>query len=391
MKKIALLPILLSSLLTALTITPEALQKELSEATLIADIETLEIAATPDPTVFAKSKALVKILGTSPVQGPDSAAVKEQDLIHVEFMGGELNERGAFFSGLPRLYRGQRYHASLKKTGDSSWKVVGYEFGLKPLNGQRAYSRNRTDGSNGEGNGAYLFWDASFMPIPYFIAEPTFRNHPDFIAGIEKSFKTWRDLENIRVELVPMGCSRTKFNENDGLNNVILITDNWPFDTSAIAITRNFYVAGSTDRAGVILDSDILLNGVNHQFTMKNETSKHDIQNIVTHEVGHFLGLGHETAPQDPDATMYAVASTGETKKRTLAASDIAGITSAYKGAGEKLNNAGTTCQVSEENVGCRLGVKDRQTRFPFGFLAGIAFLVSQIFIGRLLCRVNES
>ncbi|HVE87584.1 MAG TPA: matrixin family metalloprotease, partial [Myxococcales bacterium] len=40
-----------------------------------------------------------------------------------------------------------------------------------------------------------------------------------------------------------------------------------------------------------------------------------DIQNTITHEVGHFLGLAHD---QDPESTMYFSASPGELKKRSL-------------------------------------------------------------------------
>lgn len=383
MKKLYFVTVLFSRLLLSLTMTPDALEKEMKSATFVGDIEILEVTATPDAVHFAKSIAVARILN----KGWTATEIDERELIRIEFFGGELGEKGAFYSGLPRPYRGHRYHASLKKGAGDTWKVVGFEFGMKPLDGQRVFSRNRTDGSNGDGDGAYLFWDVSFMPIPFFIAEPTFREHPDYIAGIETSFKTWRDLENVKIEMFPMGCSKTKFNENDGLNNVILISKDWPFDTSAIAITRNFYVAGTTDRAGVILDSDILLNGENHQFTMKGEASKHDVQNIVTHEVGHFLGLGHEISPIDPDSTMYAVASTGETKKRSLSVSDIAGVTTAYKGVGEKMEHAGTTCQISEDNVGCRLGVKNRKTVFPFGFLIGLACVVSQIWVGRFLTK----
>jgi len=54
-----------------------------------------------------------------------------------------------------------------------------------------------------------------------------------------------------------------------------------------------------------------------------------DYQNIATHEFGHALGLGH---PDDSctEETMYAFADFGETKKRTLEAGDIAGISKLY-------------------------------------------------------------
>ncbi|BDG07001.1 matrixin family metalloprotease [Anaeromyxobacter paludicola] len=52
-----------------------------------------------------------------------------------------------------------------------------------------------------------------------------------------------------------------------------------------------------------------------------------DVQNTVTHELGHVLGLDH---PPLAGATMSATATPGETSKRVLAASDVAGICTAY-------------------------------------------------------------
>ncbi|MHB1324194.1 MAG: matrixin family metalloprotease [Coriobacteriia bacterium] len=53
----------------------------------------------------------------------------------------------------------------------------------------------------------------------------------------------------------------------------------------------------------------------------------YDVQNVLTHEFGHGLPLGHSG---DSTATMYNHTSKGETLKRTLAADDIAGIRALY-------------------------------------------------------------
>lgn len=57
--------------------------------------------------------------------------------------------------------------------------------------------------------------------------------------------------------------------------------------------------------------------------------SKMDFLNIVAHEVGHATGMAH---PDNSctEETMYAFAALGETKKRDLTTSDIAGIVSLY-------------------------------------------------------------
>jgi uncharacterized protein (TIGR03382 family) len=52
-----------------------------------------------------------------------------------------------------------------------------------------------------------------------------------------------------------------------------------------------------------------------------------DIQNTITHEAGHSLGLDHTTVP---DATMFATAPEGEISKRTLHDDDIQAIQLIY-------------------------------------------------------------
>jgi len=54
-----------------------------------------------------------------------------------------------------------------------------------------------------------------------------------------------------------------------------------------------------------------------------------DFQNIATHEIGHAAGLDHPSNGCKQE-TMYAFASTGETKKRDLNSGDIAGIQLMY-------------------------------------------------------------
>jgi len=69
-----------------------------------------------------------------------------------------------------------------------------------------------------------------------------------------------------------------------------------------------------------------------------------DVQNTVTHEAGHTLGLDHSA---NPSATMYASGPPGETSKRDLFDDDIQGICAIYpKGA------ATVTC-VPPDSGGC--------------------------------------
>lgn len=74
-----------------------------------------------------------------------------------------------------------------------------------------------------------------------------------------------------------------------------------------------------------------------------------DLQNTLTHEAGHFIGLRHPcngTPPSGPDAdlpacgdahaatTMYPLTAPGDLDKRTLDADDVAGVCAIYPSSG---------------------------------------------------------
>jgi hypothetical protein len=55
-----------------------------------------------------------------------------------------------------------------------------------------------------------------------------------------------------------------------------------------------------------------------------------DVQNAVTHEIGHALDLYHPTAAADAELTMYPGAVNDETKKRDLGAGEVLAMRSLY-------------------------------------------------------------
>lgn len=86
--------------------------------------------------------------------------------------------------------------------------------------------------------------------------------------------------------------------------------------------------------AGEILDADIVVNG-EHRFGIVDEMDgadarkSYDVQNVLTHELGHFLGLGEDY--DDRSATMYAYSLPGETNKRDISDRDAATIDHLYE------------------------------------------------------------
>ncbi len=82
-------------------------------------------------------------------------------------------------------------------------------------------------------------------------------------------------------------------------------------------------------------DVDIVFNGDDFSWSTSGESGKMDVQNIATHEIGHFLGLDDLYSSSDSEATMYGYAAPGETKKRTLTEDDKNGIRFLYPKMGD--------------------------------------------------------
>ncbi|MFA6034851.1 MAG: matrixin family metalloprotease, partial [Myxococcota bacterium] len=116
----------------------------------------------------------------------------------------------------------------------------------------------------------------------------------------------------------------------DNINLVVWRFEGWsqpPLDypKSALAITTNVFY----DKTGEVVKSDIEVNGEDYEWKVVEGPDKDhmDIQNTMTHEAGHVLGLGHS---DDPNAVMYYSVKPGETSKRVLAQDDIDGVCAIY-------------------------------------------------------------
>jgi len=158
---------------------------------------------------------------------------------------------------------------------------------------------------------------------------------------------------------------------NDGHNLVVFRAANWckltatgecdsqvVYDQAALALTS---VSASTS-SGIIRDADIEVNAfhfswadlVAHPDLRGAGMSYHDLQNAVTHEMGHLIGLDHTCyfqgpAPLDqngvpiPDCanasadvlatTMFPSANPGDIDKRTLAPDDQQAVCDIYPAA----------------------------------------------------------
>ncbi len=98
----------------------------------------------------------------------------------------------------------------------------------------------------------------------------------------------------------------------------------------AIAVTIVWGIFAGPPSGRELVEYDMVFDDIDFDFGDATlNSSRMDLQNIATHEDGHALGLTHP-ADECTEETMFRFASTGETKKRTLNAGDIAGVDSLY-------------------------------------------------------------
>lgn len=154
---------------------------------------------------------------------------------------------------------------------------------------------------------------------------------PEVIDTINTSFDTWNAVECSDLTFVYIGTTEDSSTEYvnsrgcEGNRNVIAFRDEeWPYAaTSAFALTSVTFDPNS----GLITDSDVELNTASHDFTITEDDVVIDLENTMTHEAGHFLGLDHS---QVRVSTMFFSAAEGETRKRDLDDDDIEAICSIY-------------------------------------------------------------
>ncbi len=168
--------------------------------------------------------------------------------------------------------------------------------------------------------------------------------------AVQESFTTWNNASNGKISFTDEGATSKVGGGNSDSTNVI----SWGVlsDSNAIAITYVWYYRYSKE----IVECDTIMNtapGFTWSYTAPNVSNdlsspatkdssryadptnsgvsgSYDVQNIMTHEAGHWIMLGDLYNSRDSYLTMYGYGSKGELKKDTLGYGDELGIEKAY-------------------------------------------------------------
>jgi len=156
-----------------------------------------------------------------------------------------------------------------------------------------------------------LSWAPSAFPIRFEMDRTAVRTLPDGQGSIQRAFEAWAGSRDSVVRFQPAGLTDGAAGK-DGRNIVALNADLFK-NSGFIAYTTTWFDDnGKMEEADIQIDPAIIRENYN-------------VQNVVQHEVGHFLGLDHSAVVS---ATMYPyVVADGPTP---LDSDDLIAVASMY-------------------------------------------------------------
>lgn len=138
------------------------------------------------------------------------------------------------------------------------------------------------------------------------------------LAAMRAAIATWQAALGQGLSLSEGASSSSRSYGNDGVNRVTFLEDGWLSGAdTALGTTLPNIVDGA------FVDVDIVLNGTDGPWTVDGDPHGIDIRSVVTHELGHLIGLWHAASSQ---TVMYTGARGGTTFRRALQADDLAGV-----------------------------------------------------------------
>lgn len=352
------------------------------------------------PLVFAAVVSGEVMSTTSHWTSDGSRIVTEADVrtadgeITVSQLGGTVDGLTMrVFDDTPLLHPGMLVDVTVHDAVDLEQRmhtvVDAVEISYDPLTSAPGFVRTGPTKA-----GHYLFWESGCIFLQPDSAGTTAITGDDEFPVIDASIATWSSgthnssCSYIRIE----EQSRGSVEVGKDNKNVLKFRDsswcrpaagNDPmrcYNHAAAGITTATYVDdGTSDRDGAIVDADIEINGVDFAISLAGATTSTigchaELQNTLTHELGHLHGLEHTClAPGDPprmddtgaqvplcsattsskilDAVMYPFQNCGETKKEALSSDDSNAICSIYPVAKDP-----GTCSAPSSGGGCSTG-----------------------------------
>lgn len=225
--------------------------------------------------------------------------------------------------------------------------------------------------------GVPLFWPATRVPYAVSAAASTQVPLADATRVADLAFSAWNgttcDGKPLGVQAyddgpidVPDGsegdalagwASCTESTSCDATSHDVIVFDDagWPYDDPVNTLALTTVTYGVDD--GRIFEAYTEVNSSEHELTTEEPPSGQafDLQAILTHEAGHFLGMAHAT---DTSAIMYAYYQPGAIE---LTSDDVDGICTVYPPQAPKSGGCATSGPMATgsgaDAVACSTGI----------------------------------
>jgi len=287
------------------------------------------------------------------------------------------------FPGDEPLMAGMRVTVAVRPDMDLSQRMHNAVEGVKVLAYPPSYVRTGPTMA-----GRYLFWESGCVFVTLDEAGTKSIAGDNEFGVIDQAIAAWNNgiatcsymqIINAGKKAAEVGRDNTnliKFRDTSWCRPATQDDPARCHPDSAAGITTATYVDDSgSSRDGAIVDADIELNGKTFAISVNGQTlgtasCLAELQNTLTHELGHLLGLEHNClAAGDPprvddqgnavplcaaatatqqNATMFNFQECGENKKETLEPDDIAGVCGIYPTAKDP-----GTCEPVGDGTGC--------------------------------------
>lgn len=182
---------------------------------------------------------------------------------------------------------------------------------------------------------SYYQWHEAQMPIPYYVNKDGAADCiGDEFRAVQQAAGNWEDIHTTYWSTCYKDTTSKHSQAHLGSparDSVNVVS--WEDLGGSSPVVLGYAYVWYDVTEDTILEADMSLNdNAAVQWSALSTDSclsgRYDVENLVSHEFGHWLYLGHSC---DMAATMYCYSSAGETKKRTPGDCDFAGMLQNYR------------------------------------------------------------
>lgn len=201
---------------------------------------------------------------------------------------------------------------------------------------QAAFQERSTISSTGGSAGYGFFYPRWYtMPVSWRYNPTDEPNLSGVLTAVQNSFDNWEDDGGSYLDFDYDGTTSKRSDNQDDTNTVDWRAGYLP--ASTIARVDWWAFASDSNR---LYEADLTFNA-DLTWSTSGQNGDYDVENVGTHEVGHWIRLknlfnpGHSDyeswmGSNNEDMTMYGLIDTGKTKKRSLEWGDLSGVRYAY-------------------------------------------------------------